>query len=99
MTTTDYIAVALIVVVVVNTWFMYDATRRYLHAERHPILRALMAVSVVIWMVGMFLAYIALRVLLDLPQVFPTGTALGLLLLAISAIPGYLWAVMRRYRA
>lgn len=99
MTTLQVLAVALAILPLFNTAFVFGAFHTYLEGQRHPILFAFLVITLLIWATGGFIGVIAARSAVGLPSLPGGGMILGLILVAISLLPGYIWAVMRRFRA
>ena len=84
----------LVVMPVVNAIFVVDATRRWMRIGG-PILFALAIIKVVIWGMGVFVGVVALRNLIGLPSLPAGGIGLAVVLLAVNALPFYVWLTMR----
>jgi hypothetical protein len=98
MTTLQAVALAIVLIAIANTYFLFDSTWRYFRV-RHPIMLALLVVKAVIWSVGIAFGVIAARVAVGLPGLPSGGMVLAWGILGILLLPAFIWAVMRRFRA
>lgn len=87
-------AVLLVAIPVINAFFVYDGIRRW-HRVPSRILFAFAVVKVVIWGMGVYAGVLSLRYLLDIPGLPGDGIGLAAVLVAVSALPFYVWTVMR----
>jgi len=92
-------AVALVILPIVNSLFVFDSIRRYLRVERHPILLVIVAVKVGIWVLGIAMGYFAIEFLMDPHPVTGLATVFAWALVVVQLIPGFIWVVLRRYEA
>jgi hypothetical protein len=97
MTALQWVAVALVALATVNTYFLWDGIRRYFRADRHKFLLVLLVIGATLWFAGVFIGIIAARVAAGLPGLPSGGLALGWVILAIMLLPAYIWSVMRRF--
>ena len=93
------LALTLALLPLVNSAFLFASFRTYWEGDRHQILFGLLVINLVIWAVGGFVGIIAARVAVGLPGLPANGMVLGLVFLAVSLLPAYIWAVMRRFRS
>lgn len=94
----NIIAALLIIMAVANVYFLWHNYR--LHhsvSPRSPLLFALFGVAVVVWTVGVYIAFIAVRVLLSLPALPFQGIGLGIAILILEFLPAFIWYQMRRF--
>lgn len=91
-------AVLLVAIPVINVFFVYDGIRRWRRVPSR-ILFAFAVVKVVIWGMGVYAGVLSLRYLLDIPGLPADGIGLAAVLVAVSALPFYVWTVMRGIEA
>lgn len=92
------ISVLLIVAAITNVYFVWHGWLIYRRdPHRSPLLRALFVVKLVVWVVAAWSAWAAARFLTGTHDVLPFGgIGLGLILLAVNALPAYVHLQMRR---
>lgn len=91
------IAALLVVMAVVNVYFVIDGSRWYRAVSpRSPLLFALLGVKVTVWLAGMFIAFVAGRTLIGLPPLPLGGIGVGIVIIALELLPAFIWFQMRR---
>ena len=93
------LAVVLLVLPIINTFFVIASVWTYFRRARSPITFAFVVISELIWSVGWIIGAMAGRSLTGLSPLPAQGLALVWVLIAVSLLPAYIWAVLRRFRA
>lgn len=94
------IAALLVAMGVANLYFVRDGYRWYVAVRpRSPLLFALLGVKVTVWLVGAFIGWIALRLLLELPPLPFGGVGVGIAILVLELLPFFIWFQMRTFVA
>jgi hypothetical protein len=93
------VVVALLVVLGVgNLYFLFSSIRTYRSVlPPSPLLFALAGVGVVVGLVGLFIAWVAGRTLLNLPPLPLNGIGVGIGILLLEALPAFIWWQLRRF--
>ena len=100
MNVVDVIAWAIIVVAIGNLYFLISAYRTYRSVlPPSPILFALLGVGAVVWLVGMVIALMSARYLIDLPPLPANGVIFGIGILALMSLPGFIWWQVRKFQS
>lgn len=94
----EVLAWLLVIAPVVNIVFVADSVVRWYRVGGH-LLYALVVIKVVIWGMGVFAGVVSLRYLVGLPGLPAGGIGLAVVLLLVSALPLYVWTVMRSIEA
>lgn len=91
------IALLLVVLAVVNVYFVRDALRWYRSVlPPSPLLFALLGVKITIWLMGLFIGFIAFRLLVGWTPLPFGGLGVGLAVIALELLPVFIWFQMRR---
>lgn len=92
------IAGLLVLLAVVNVYFLVDALRIHRAVDpRSPLLWALAGVALAVWLVGAYIAFIAARLLLNLPPLPFNGIGVGAAILVLELLPGFIRFQMRHF--
>jgi hypothetical protein len=95
----NVIAWLLIIMAVVNVFFVVQATRlhRAVH-PRSPVLGALWWVAVSIWLLSVYFAVVAVRYLADISPALPFGgIGLGVVVIFVLTVPAVIYVQMRQF--
>jgi hypothetical protein len=92
------LATMLIAMSIINTYFVWHGMKLYRRVRpRSPVLFAMFGVKFTVWAVGLYIAFIAYRVLADAPPLPFDGVGLGLVVLTLFLLPAFIWYQMRKF--
>jgi hypothetical protein len=93
----DVLAFLLVLFAIGNVYFVWDGFRLWRASDgKSGILRALFVAKLLVWGVGVFVAIVSARYLLDLEPLPFSGLGLGIVLLVVELLPAYIHIEMHR---
>lgn len=92
------VAALLVLMGGVNLFFVRDGLVWYrLVKPASPLLFALLGIELVVWLISVFIGYVALRVILGLPPLPFNGLGVAVAILVLELIPLFIWLQMKKF--